>query len=216
MLQTLGELEAARHVDRLAIYTRGNVVLYENTCRSIGWSREPSVRQVVDAERTHACRKDTFGSRQAAAPRARGATSTRTCSRSRGALASGVVTRCCGEVCSSSPVPRREPTPDAGCSLFRSLLRLACSSLPQTGGSCAWCCSAGAARPARTDRCVACVDSWRRRAPHRTGGSLVALSRASSRSSASNATGKLAFEKISAYKQDSFFSRKSKERPLGA
>jgi hypothetical protein len=51
MLQTLHELEAARRVDRIAIYTRGDVVLYENTYRSTGWTQKPTAREVVEAER---------------------------------------------------------------------------------------------------------------------------------------------------------------------
>ncbi|HKP61487.1 MAG TPA: zeta toxin family protein [Polyangiales bacterium] len=53
MLQTLSELESASAspLDRLAIYTRGNVVIYDNRRRASGWIREPKARQAVEAER---------------------------------------------------------------------------------------------------------------------------------------------------------------------
>ena len=51
MRQTLAELESGWHVDRIAIYARGNVALYDNTCRSTGWIRTPGACQAVEAER---------------------------------------------------------------------------------------------------------------------------------------------------------------------
>lgn len=52
MLQTIGELESSRLVDRLVIYTRGNVVLYDHTCRPTSWIQEPAARERVEAERS--------------------------------------------------------------------------------------------------------------------------------------------------------------------
>lgn len=51
MLSTVEHLERERLPDRMAVYRRGNVLLYENHLQSGTWSREPRARQAIEAER---------------------------------------------------------------------------------------------------------------------------------------------------------------------
>lgn len=48
---TLEMIERERLADRVAVYARGGVQLYENTLQGGQWSRAPGAREIVDAER---------------------------------------------------------------------------------------------------------------------------------------------------------------------
>lgn len=48
---TLEAIERDRLADRVAVYARGGVQLYENTLQAGQWSRSPGAREVVEAER---------------------------------------------------------------------------------------------------------------------------------------------------------------------
>ncbi|WP_323004838.1 zeta toxin family protein [Denitromonas sp.] len=51
MPSTLEMIERERQADRVAVYARGGVQLYENTLQDGQWSRAPGAREAVDAER---------------------------------------------------------------------------------------------------------------------------------------------------------------------
>ena len=51
MPATLEVIELDRLADRVAVYARGGVLLYENTLKGGQWSRSPGAREAVEAER---------------------------------------------------------------------------------------------------------------------------------------------------------------------
>ena len=51
MPATLEVIERDRLADRVAVYARGGVQLYENTLKGGQWSRSPGAREAVEAER---------------------------------------------------------------------------------------------------------------------------------------------------------------------